>query len=356
MQRECTFSLGEFVTIWGMARGSLVTAGVLACVGGVGVASVAVAAQPAVPSDITSELGAVAAASGSSGEVGVQSDSMLEQSPLSRLGGAGEASGLTLINDPNYWVFDDEYDSAVDSAAYPELGTSGMAVSKSAPDTLIVVGLGSPASDGSVSRDGYVGVLLDTNGDGSTDYGSVAPGVFMNVGTTYTAPVFWTSGSTTVDTGLSARWVRTADGWIAGFPWKAMGISGARFVMGLKDSSGDVDFSPNSYGTYVALSGVVGVTPTAPVTPVPVPVPAGQRVVGSVPSSVRAKRKKRVALPTTTDAGSRIRWTSRTKATCKVSGGRLVLTGKKGKCRIAATATGNGQRLALNTTYTVRLR
>lgn len=347
---------GSFVKTWGMARGSRVVAGVLACVGGVATASAAVAAEPAVPSSITSELDAVAAASGTAGSAEVQTEPALEGSSLSKLGGAGDAGGLGLIDDPNYWVFDNEYDSAVDSAAYPELGSSGMAVSKAAPDTLKVVGLGSPASDGSVSRDGYVGVLLDSNGDGASDYGSVAPGVFMNIGTTYTTAVFQTSGSSTVNTGLTAKWLRTADGWVAGFPWRAMGISGARFVMGLKDSSGDVDFSPNSYGTFVALSGVVGVTPTTPASPIPLPAPTSQQAIGSVPHSVRTKRKKRVALPTTTDAGTRIRWVSRTKSTCKVSGARLVLTGKKGKCRIVATATGDGQRLALNTTYTVRLR
>ena len=70
-----------------------------------------------------------------------------------------------------------------------------------------------------------------------------------------------------------------------------MGISGARFVMGLKDSSGDVDFSPNSYGTFVALSGVVGVTPTTPASPIPLPAPTSQQAIGSVPHSVRTKRK-----------------------------------------------------------------
>ena len=117
----------------------------------------------------------------------------------------------------NYWVFDNEYDSAVDS--YPELGSSGMAVSKAAPDTLKVVGLGSPASDGSVSRDGYVGVLLDSNGDGASDYGSVAPRCFHEYRYDLHNGGVQTSGSSTVNTGLTASCERPT---AAGFPWRAM--------------------------------------------------------------------------------------------------------------------------------------
>lgn len=268
-----------------------------------------------------------------------------------KLQSKGDVSSRALINDPNYWVWDQQYDSNFDSAAYPELGSSAMAVSKSNPSSLLIAGLGSPTSSGSLTEgDGYVSVLLDTNGDDQSDFGVITPSAYMYTGSTYISHIYRFVGESTIDTGLTGAWSRTTDGWAVSLPWQSMGISSARYVMGLKDSFGDRDWSPNTYGNNVQLSGVVGVNPTAP------PSPVSQQVAGKVPTKVNVKSKKNVSLPTTTNAGVGVRWVSQTKKVCKISRGKLVRTGKKGQCRITATAAGTTTRLTLNQTYRIRIK
>lgn len=263
----------------------------------------------------------------------------------------GQVSTRSLVSDPDYWVFDEEYDSITDSFAYPELGSSAMAVSKAAPDRLSIVGLGSPYSDGTLTQSGYLGVLLDTDGDGQSDYGTVTPTVYMGLSSAYSSNIYRLIGGTTFNTGLTATWVRTSGGWVVSLPWQTMGITGARYMMTLVDGYGDRDWSPNTYGTYAQLAGVVGYVPPAP------PAPIAQSVAGSVPASAKAKRNKKVSLPARTNAGTKLRWASQTPKVCKIAkNGKLVLTGKKGKCKITATAAGSDTRLALTRKYTVKLK
>lgn len=299
--------------------------------------------------NLTDKLKAAAAADGSSTPA---STTAVDQGIFDKL---TKPSPRALVNDPDYWVFNQEYDSPTDSAAYPELGSSALGVSKAYPDLMTVVGLASPYSDGYLTRDGgNIAVLLDTNGDGQSDYGTITPITYMGLSTGYSATIYRFIGSSTVSTGLTAIWTRSSGAWGVSFPWKSMGISGARYVMSLKDQYGDTDWSPSVFGTYAQLAGVVGYVPPPP--PPPAPAPVAQSVSGRVPASAKAKRNKKVSLPSTTNAGIKVRWTSQTPKICKISGGKLVSTGKKGKCKISATAASSATRLALNQRYTVKLK
>lgn len=260
----------------------------------------------------------------------------------------GTPTSRSLVNDPAYWVFNQEYDSGYDSAAYPELGSSALAVSKAAPDAMTIVGLASPQSDGYLTQFGDVSVLLDTNGDGVSDFGAITPSTYMYLGSNYTTTLYRFIGSTPVSTGLTATWGRTSGAWGVTLPWRAMGITGARHVMALEDEDGYLDWSPNSYGTYAQLAGVVGYTPP--------PAPAAQSVAGSVPKQTKAKRNKKVALPKSTNTGAKLRWSTRTPKICKISSGRVVLTGKKGSCKITATESGSTTRLSLSKSYTIKAK
>lgn len=248
----------------------------------------------------------------------------------------------SLQSDPDFWVLDAEYDSAYDSYAFPELGNSGMAVARSNPDTLITIALASPWVDSTVSRDGYVVSFLDTNNDGSSDFGSITPPQMMYQDMTYVMPVYRFVGNSAVDTGLDAWWVMTSDGWAIGYPWRSMGIVSTSFSMGLEDYYGYRDYSPDWWSTYAQFAGIVGVY--------------SQKVSGSVPSSTRAKARKKVNLPRRTNAGKAIRWSSATKKLCTTSAATLKLTGRKGTCRITASAPGDATHHALRRNYSVRLK
>ncbi|MGV1036009.1 MAG: carboxypeptidase-like regulatory domain-containing protein [Candidatus Nanopelagicales bacterium] len=81
-----------------------------------------------------------------------------------------------------------------------------------------------------------------------------------------------------------------------------------------------------------------------------------QRVAGKVAGSVKAKKGKKVALPKRTSAGVRIRWVVKSSKFCKFKSGKLVLKGKRGKCRVTAYAPSNSRYKAMKVTYTVRLK
>jgi hypothetical protein len=250
-----------------------------------------------------------------------------------------------LSSDPDYWMFDSEYDSPYDSLAYPELGNSAMAVARSTPDVLMTVALASPTVDGTVSRDGGLFSFLDTNNDGQTDFGTMPPKQTMYVGSVYSSPVYRFVGDSLAATGVSARWLMTSSGWSTAYPWRSLGISGVSFSMGLEDADGDTDWSPNTWSTYVQLAGVVGVIPRT-----------SQNVAGAVPSKVKLKKSKRVALPRSTNAGTRISWTSTSKKVCRTSGSTLKLPGRKGVCRIVARATSDPTHYEMTRTYRIRVK
>ncbi|MEI6624289.1 MAG: uL22 family ribosomal protein, partial [Actinomycetes bacterium] len=77
---------------------------------------------------------------------------------------------------------------------------------------------------------------------------------------------------------------------------------------------------------------------------------------GKKPEDAKAKNKKPLALPKKTDAGTAIRWVSLTPKICKVKAGKLVLTGKKGVCRVSAVAGGTGSALAFKQQYSIRVK
>ncbi len=257
----------------------------------------------------------------------------------------GTVNARALSNDPDYWMFDSEYDSPYDSLAYPELGISGMAVAKSAPDTLMTVALASPGVDSTVSRDGALYSFLDTNNDGRTDYATVTPAQSMYQGSLYSSPVYRFVGDSLVGTGVSATWLMTSSGWSASFPWRSLGISAVSFSMGLEDADGYTDWSPDAWSTYAQLAGVVGVVQRT-----------GQTVAGSVTSKTKAKKGKRVSLPRTTNAGNRINWTSKSKKLCRTAGSTLKLTGRKGKCRIVASAQQDATHYSMRRAYKIRVK
>ncbi|MEI6620938.1 MAG: hypothetical protein WCP28_03405 [Actinomycetes bacterium] len=70
---------------------------------------------------------------------------------------------------------------------------------------------------------------------------------------------------------------------------------------------------------------------------------------------MKAKAKKRSALPKRTDAGRQVQWTTAALRVFEVIKGKLVSTGRKGVCRINAFApgltTGGSRYLALSLRY-----
>ena len=107
---------------------------------------------------------------------------------------------------------------------------------------MTVVGLASPQSDGYLTQDGDVSVLLDTNGDGLSDYGVITPSTYMYLGSSYATTVYRFIGSSAFSTSHAATWSRTSGAWGVSLPWKSMGITGARHVMGLQDEDGYQDW------------------------------------------------------------------------------------------------------------------
>ncbi|MEI8082805.1 MAG: fibronectin type III domain-containing protein, partial [Actinomycetes bacterium] len=122
--------------------------------------------------------------------------------------------------------------------------------------------------------------------------------------------------------------------------------TGYVFQIAAINATGKGAFSPSS----------ATVTPQAPYNPPVVNPPGPQHVAGAVPASIKTKKNKKVALPKRTDAGVPIVWVSATPKVCKVAGGKLVLTGKKGACRITAKATADGTHTALRQLFAIRLK
>ncbi|MEI8081488.1 MAG: carboxypeptidase-like regulatory domain-containing protein [Actinomycetes bacterium] len=112
----------------------------------------------------------------------------------------------------------------------------------------------------------------------------------------------------------------------------------------------------DSGGHALSLSLVV----SAPPSPAPAPAPAktvvrSQHLVGPVPAKAKAKKAKRVALATRTDAGTAAIWRSATPKVCTVLGGRLASTGRKGQCRVTASAPAVPGFSALQTSFAIRM-
>jgi hypothetical protein len=82
-----------------------------------------------------------------------------------------------------------------------------------------------------------------------------------------------------------------------------------------------------------------------------------QAVVGATPpAKAKAKSKKPIALAKTTTSGASIKWKSQTPTVCKIKKGKLVMTGKRGKCKIIGTAPAVGNAAAFSQTYAVRVK
>lgn len=125
-----------------------------------------------------------------------------------------------------------------------------------------------------------------------------------------------------------------------GYKFRVAGINGA----------GRGAFSPWS-ATVTPV--VPAVTPTPGVTP---PAPTPQAVSGSVAKSAKAKKKGKVKLPTSTNAGSQLAWVTKTPKVCKIKSGNVQLTGKKGSCKVIGTAAADPTHLALLQTYTIKVK
>ncbi|MEI6623272.1 MAG: hypothetical protein WCP28_15330, partial [Actinomycetes bacterium] len=110
----------------------------------------------------------------------------------------------------------------------------------------------------------------------------------------------------------------------------------------------------NAVGTSTFSPASEPVIPVAPVAPVAASV--AQHVSGLVPKATAAKANKKLRLPARTDAGQTIQWITSNPKICKVRNGKLVMTGRKGTCKITAVVASNGTYAALSTQYAIRFK
>lgn len=176
-----------------------------------------------------------------------------------RLPWAGQPKAQTLVADRDYWVVDVEEDSLGDSMTTPELVSAGLWVRKDAPGTLVLAGL----ADSDTYATASFGVLLDVNGDGSTDFGAVTGGA-MELETAYGTTLYRFVGDDPRPTSTTAVVVRLANGYVLGIPgWRALGMRNVSYIVALGDDI-DTDFAPAMYARPVPVGAKVPAVTAAP--------------------------------------------------------------------------------------------
>jgi uncharacterized protein (DUF2141 family) len=139
------------------------------------------------------------------------------------------------------------------------------------------------------------------------------------------------------------------------------GVPGGSYTLYVTDSEG---IYQNQTITGISLTS--GATLTRNITvlrvgeipppPPPVVVPTAQAVAGGVTKKVKAKKNKKISIPSRTNAGVTLKWKSTTSKVCKIKGKKVQLTGKRGTCKLVAKAGATPAFLALTKKYNIKVK
>ena len=158
--------------------------------------------------------------------------------------------------DPNNFFTWYSPDSESDCGVSPwcEIEASQFFVPRTEPDWLYGIAFTSFTADGSlpIKRDSGVGIFLDVDRDGKSDYRSLAPAEYFAPNDLKSTTVERRSGNTWVDTGVASAWGIATGGWVVNMEWRRLGISGAAPQMVLCDS-GLCDSSPGTFNDYINI-------------------------------------------------------------------------------------------------------
>ncbi|MFN8126605.1 MAG: fibronectin type III domain-containing protein [Candidatus Nanopelagicales bacterium] len=236
----------------------------------------------------------------------------------------------TLTAEPGYWVFDtivDGYDTGMNT----ELLGSGLSIEKDYPTDMVLMGIAS----GSTAASDQFGVLIDSTGDGTPDYGAASDGA-MARDVVYGAPLFrFTSNGQAEPTGRFVQMVRIIDGYavnIAG--WREAGLTNISYATFIDDGV-ETDYAPDAFAPRIPVGTMVPATPTQTAAP--------GKVTGVKVAAKRTKAKVRwgAAKGATSyrvlvkGSSSHRSWKATTRTSAKVSGLRA---GKSYTVRVKARA------------------